>query len=249
MGKIDCIETLKTSSYVLSKTGVLFTKKLCTLDITKIVLNILLDLVINIIIVLNIKNSLEINNVKLTNWMVCLLLPMENYVAKRLTLLVNKKCLISLLDILNSEVFNNHSEKQNRHIQMLNKISRLIFRYFAFTMTVSLTVFCLLPFIVDIKMMIPPPFETKQFEVVYKLLHFLSAFYLAVNTTGLDMFYMTLLGLGNAQLKILEERLLNLLEDSKQIQRLTEVVACDHIDSITERILKDCIILHKMIIE
>lgn len=246
MAKISCLETVKESSYILSKHGLLFTGKITPLDILKIVLNFLFSILIDTLVILNIKNAIRVNNMRLANWMICVLVPMLFYSARTFTLLVNKQCLVSLLKDLNSDIFNGHSEDLNRHVRAIKTISSVMLRYFGTAAAIFILVYSILPFAINIRMMIPPPFNTGRYDILYKLCHLIAIIYLGLNAVCLDIFYITLMGLAIAQLNILQERLIEILPNAKAIQ--SKICPYETLATVASRIVKDCVVQHEMII-
>ncbi|GJQ66198.1 hypothetical protein Trydic_g4257 [Trypoxylus dichotomus] len=119
----------------------------------------------------------------------------------------------------------------------------MISRYFAGMVVIMVLLCGFLPFVADVKLMIPAPFNTGKFDVGYKILHIVIIGYLGVTLVGLDMLYMTLIGLGVAQINILEERLINVSENYKQLSKENEITNL----SFTKRILPECAILYEAI--
>ncbi|GJQ66211.1 hypothetical protein Trydic_g4269 [Trypoxylus dichotomus] len=151
--------------------------------------------------------------------MTCILIPMVNYWAKSFTLMVNKRCFQSILLDLGSNTLNAHSEILNEHIQFIYRTSRLL---------LSLT--------------IPAPFETGKYDIIYKIGHFFATGYLAFNTIGFDILFLTLLSLCVAQLNILEERLSNGLDDAED--------SCEDRNRLgleIHTILREIVILHETV--
>lgn len=245
MAKISCLEPLRVSSNVLSKHGVLFTKNITKLDILKIILNFLYIILLETFVILNIRYGIAVNDMALVNWMICIKIPILYYTAKMLTLLINRRYLLSILRDLNSEVFNGHTEELNRHVQKIRDISNLTLKYFALAVGIFLVVTCILPFVINIRIIMPAPFYTGGYDVFYKIPHLIAFTYFGLNAVSFDIFYMTLIGLAISQLNILQERLINVKENAVNIAANNNQ---ENLTTITTRLLKECFIQHQMII-
>ncbi|GJQ66207.1 hypothetical protein Trydic_g4265 [Trypoxylus dichotomus] len=68
-------------------------------------------------------------------------------------------------------------------------------------------------------MIIPTPFEMGKYDVIYKAMHVVMCVYLGLNSTSFDVLYMTLLGICIAQLYILEEMLMHVYEEAREVRR------------------------------
>lgn len=242
--KVNCVEVLQKPIWVLKITGLWPLRKLNAIVLSKLVFNIVFDVVTLIIVLQNIVVARNTKNLRLLNWMICILLPLTNFFAKTVPLWFNRESLQSILNDLNSYDFNSHSDKLNKHIQKIDKISKLIWRYFGLAMTAFVSAFSILPFIIKIQPMIPAPFKTGNYDVVYKSAHLFATSYLSINSASVDVFYMSLISLCGAQINILEHKLINVLDDAK-----TSSVNCDGnlIGTTVEDILKECIVLHETI--
>lgn len=238
MIKVHCMKTLAAPHWILTKSGLWPVKTLSIVTTLKITFNIIIDAAVYILIVHNIINAVNSNNTKLLNWMTCIVIPITGYIAKSATLLLNKSCFFSIVDDLKSATFNLHSEQSNKHIKFINKISIMMMRYFATAQIVFALIFNILPFVMNIQMMLPPSFNTGRFDVAYKIVHLFAAIYLGFNSTALDILCMVLMALCAAQLNILEERLTNILLDKLQNNNA-------HLK--LDNVLRDCVILHQMI--
>lgn len=241
MAKMNCLEPLRITLYILSKNGFVVTGKITGINVMKIMLNIAFLIITYSMIILNIRKAMTASDTGLANWMLCILVPMVYYAAKGFTLLVKRDRLLSILEDLQSDVFNRHGEILNRHVRRVNTLSRLLLQYFAVAAFIVMIVCCFLPFVVNMRMMVPYPFEAKKFEIPYKLCHMVLIAYFAVNSATFDVFYMGLLGLGISQLNILNERLKD--APNKQFFRTRDA------DIQMKRSLGECVALHKMIIE
>lgn len=249
MKKVKCSDTVKTVISILSKEGLLFGREITKFDIFKAALNLLLSGVINVFIILDIINAVKVNNTKMANWMICVLIPVVGYVTKEFTLMINRKYFFSILQDLSSLNFNSHNDRQNRHIHLIDKTSSLLLKYFLISDSVIIVSFCVLPFAINIRMVVPPPFDTGRFDVLYKLFNLIASTYIGYNMTFLDVLYMTMMGLGIAQLNILKERLTEILEDANNLVVLEKDYNLHETDTIATRILRECVDLHQMIIK
>ncbi|GJQ66210.1 hypothetical protein Trydic_g4268 [Trypoxylus dichotomus] len=114
--------------------------------------------------------------------------------------------------------------------------------YFIVSLTAYILIGSFLPLLVDISLSIPAPFDTGKYDIIYKVAHFFATGYLAFNTLGLDMLFLTLLSICVAQLNILQERLSKVLEDArKECKSNTKLTLEVH------SILRDIVILHETI--
>lgn len=169
---------------------------------------------------------------------------MVNYSAKSWTLLSNKQCFFSILMDLESGIFNKHSEKLNEHIKFIYRVSRIIYRYFVLALFAYLLVGSFLPIIINIGLIIPSPFEDGPFDIYYRMYHFFATAYMAFNTVGFDVLYLTLISLCVAQLDILKERLSNVFQEVKLSYDEDGVGK-----KTPQQILKECVMLHQLINE
>ncbi|KAK9718562.1 hypothetical protein QE152_g23152 [Popillia japonica] len=92
-------------------------------------------------------------------------------------------------------------------------------------------------------LMIPAPFNTGNYDVIYKIAHLLATSYVGLTSASIDVFYMALIAVCRAQLNILQERLMNVTEDAQAICMNNP----ESYEAIIENILKECIILHEAI--
>ncbi|KAK9731034.1 7tm Odorant receptor [Popillia japonica] len=102
---------------------------------------------------------------------------------------------------------------------------------------------CLLPFVIDVKLAIPPPYDMGNFDFFYKVIHFGVMFYLFLNSVICDVLYITILGLCIAQLVILQEKLLDISVETNSAEPHNQ----RRFHSEVEKDLKQIIILHMMI--
>lgn len=244
MGKINCIEPLRKTTRVLSKEGLLTETVIDELPVVRILLHVIFCVYTLTLLVCGLVQAVKTNNRIVLNRLICVFLSAITVFAKEFALLRNRKTFMSLMDDLNSDNFNRHSEQQNRHIQFIYRISQLTLRYYILVASAFLLVSCCLPFILDVEMLIPPPFEVKKFEFLYKLGQVVLIVYLEVNSVSCDVLYMSIMGLCIAQLNILEERLTNIFEDSIEING-TKLV--DEMSLDAEKLLNECVILHEML--
>lgn len=249
MTKVMCLDTLKTVIYILSKEGLLFSEKITKFGILKVAVNFSLAAVLNALAILNIISGIKANNMELVNWMVCVLIPALLCATKAVTFVINRKCFLSILQDLSSLSFNAHNYRLNRHIHLIDRVSTLLLKYFIIADIVIIIAFCILPFAINMRMVVPPPFHTGRFDVLYKLFHLILCSYVGGNMASFDTLYMTLMGLGVAQLNILKERLTDVFEDVNNLAKVTGESILSEINAGALHILKECIILHKIIIK
>lgn len=240
MARMSCINALSRTSWILLIEGLLPTEVLKRRQVLKLILHSLWAAFILNLMFHNIVNGIKANNFMLINRMVYVLMPVMTSFAKSVAVLTNKKCFISLLKDLRSNIFNRHSEKQNEHIQFVDKISKIMLRYFTITMGLFLSVACLLPIITNVRILIPSPYNLGRYEILYKILHFFVILYMGLNAACFDLLYLSLMGLCIAQLNILQE---NLTYPLKSAYTLDSKI----IDGNVEECLRHCVILHEMI--
>ncbi|KAK9730331.1 hypothetical protein QE152_g15297 [Popillia japonica] len=114
--------------------------------------------------------------------------------------------------------------------------------YFTMALTAYMIIGSFLPMFVNISLIIPAPFNFGDYDIIYQFAHFFATGYMAFNTLGLDMLYLTLLSLCVAQLNILGGRLTTVLEDAMQNCNNKEAIVLE-----TSNILREIVILHDRI--
>lgn len=241
MTKIYCAETFEKPKWILLKSGLWPMLKNTFTDTAKLIVNFLFDLSIFVIVIYNIVRAFRATDMKLLNKSTCILIPMINYSAKSWTLFSNKKCFYSILADTESEIFNKHSAKLNEHVQLIYRISKILFRYFALALCAYISVGSFLPIITNIGLIIPSPFEGGRFDILYRIYHFFATLYMSFNTVGYDVLYLTFMSLCVAQLDILKERLENVSQETHLYGTSIDV------KMRTRYILKECAALHEMI--
>lgn len=249
MFKIKCIDTLNVSSKILLGTGILHTRKLTNFDIMKVMFNYLFYVLTFTVCILNIINAIKASNQNHAFWIAGVLIPLTTYISKTIAPLLNRSSLVLALHYLESDIFNGHSEKLNRHIQLIDKLSRFILYYFIMAAVITVTVFAVLPLLIDVQVLLLAPFNTGRFEFVYKLFHLFSISYLGVNSVCLDVFNMTLMALAIAQLNILQERLSCIVEDAKYIHIKVKVSSYSKKNLAMQSVVNECVILYEAINE
>ncbi|GJQ66212.1 hypothetical protein Trydic_g4270 [Trypoxylus dichotomus] len=243
MVRLNCKETYKTSKYILLKTGMWPKVTTTKCELLSFAFTLISDAFLLSFSAFNIINEIRTKNfIKLLNWLTSLLIPAANYTAKGYTLIVNKKCFYEIVNDIENETFNSHSEKLNRHIQLICNISQILLRYFAFALGIYLAVRSFLPIVVDVGMIIPPPFDMGEYDILYRIFHFFATVNICVNTAGFDVLFLTLMAVCVAQLHILEDRLRRLYEDALECSGST-----GNINEIVETTLRECVILHNTI--
>lgn len=241
MTKIRCTEPLELPKWILLTSGLWPVLNVTFAGIVKLLFNFMFDLSIFAIVISNIIRAIRAQDMKLLNKSTCILVPMTNYTAKTLTLFWNRESFYSILAITESELFNKHSEKLNKHIQFIYRISKILVRYFVFAMAAYISVGSFLPIITNIGLIIPSPFQGRKLDVSYRIYHFFATMYLAFNTVGFDILYLTCMSLCGAQLDILKERLENVSQVTYSYEMNTNA------KWRAQYILKECAILHEMI--
>lgn len=242
--KLSCIAVLARPILVLRISGLWPAKELNLVVILKFLFNILIDLATVSVVFHNIEIAVRTKNIRLLNWMTCILLPLTNFYIKTIPLWIHRNYFLSTIYELNSPAFNSHSDEHNKYIQTIEKLSKLILRYFAMAMTIFVSIFSILPFFTNMPVMIPASFNTGEYDVIYKLAHLFATAYFSINSASIDALYLSLIALCTAQLQILERKLINVLEDAEAI---SENFHGKNLNTAAEDILKECIVLHDTI--
>lgn len=246
--RINCFQPLRKPMWLLKVSGLWPLVIVTKLIGLQYLCNFIFDVLILYIVLHNIVNAVLAKNINLLNWMTCVLMPLINYYAKAITLFVNKRCLISILDDITGDMFNHHSQKLNKHIQFIFRISNIMIRYFAVVLTSFISIFGVLPIVTNIRPIIPAPFDLGKYAVLYNIGHLFAVIFMGAISTAFDVFFMSLMALCGAQLDILEERLMNIWVDANEAFEnplLKQQSATVH--DVVQRTLKECIILHETI--
>lgn len=244
MTKISCVEAISKISDSLLLHGLLPTKKIKRYQLLKVILQIVFYFVVLNLIIKNIVNALRKSDMILLNRMVCaMLIPVSMLLAKVIAVFKNKHYFFIILEYLDSNIFNDHNEELNRNIQKIAYIARLILRYYTIVGAAYLSLSTFLPMVMDISLLLPMPYNIGKFNVYYKYIHLLVMVYLTFQSLYFDMLYLSLLGLCVAQVHILQMKLRDIFENSKEKATLYAV----ELNVITEEILKECVILHKLL--
>lgn len=189
------------------------------------------------LLIFNIFNGIKHNKTMFVNRMMCILIPGLCILAKWLGIRINGRHYLSIFENLNSNIFNTQNKILNRHLQLAERICGLLLRYFAITTGVLFLVSCGLPIALKTQPMVPCPIDIGKYQIIYNLLHLPLTVYFAINSPCLDVLLMSLLAICIAELEILKEQLIG-LEDCDSNTRPKE-----------EHTLRECVALHKMIIE
>lgn len=242
MIRVNCMKIFENSQRILSTSGLWLKPTITTSAVLKLILNILFNVTVSTVICQNISKAVKEKNIKVFNRMICVSVGMMTYFSKSLSIMINKKCFYSILFDLESKTFNTHSDTLNRHLWNIYRISKLVRGYFIMALAVYMAIGSLLPFFLNVGYIIPPPFHSAKYDIVYKVAHFLGTGYLAFNTIGLDTLFLSLLSLCVAQLNILEGKLTEVFGDAKHnTKNDTEIKLEVHI------ILQEIVILHERI--
>lgn len=238
---MNCLQVVSKPSWILLKLGLLPSKNKQKMWLLKTISHCLLYTFMLSLLILNILKGIRLNKAMFVNRMISLFIPGLNLLAKFLSIRKNDIYYLSALENLKSDIFNIRNKKTNQHIQLAEKISTLLLRYFAITISAIVFAACVLPIAIKTEPLIPCPIYIGKYVIFYNILHFPFIVYFAINTSCFDVLYMTLLGICIAQLTILEERLVSLENiDVGDINKASRDV---------EEALRECIALHKMIIE
>lgn len=225
MVRISCVKTLENPKWILSKLGLWINSDSTAWERYKFVIGLCFNIALISLVCQNIINSINLKEIKLLNRMTCMLIEGLTYLAKLSTIILNKKCFESILADLDSEEFNTHNQTLNEHIQFIYKISKLLFGYFIITILTYLVFGTFLPMVVNVSPMVPAPFDTGKYDIVYRFILIILCNYMAFSSIGLDTLYLTLLSLCVAQLNILDGQLLEAVNDvavkvkSKEVMR------------------------------
>lgn len=250
MARVMCIDPIIKILHILEKEGLLPRNKFKLTQIVKIIFHIIsfsLILSINIIVIVQaIQKGSAMEFIRATY----IIIPITQLIFKGATILINKQCFALLLDDLRSDIFNSHSIKLNAHIEFVYKVSDLLQKYYTLAIGLFIFVTAILPFIFNIRMMMPPPFDMGRYIFFYKIIHFLMTIYMAIHSISYDVMYMSFMALCIAQLSILQERLMNIFEESGT--KSAEDLSVENNFSrkfifVEQRILKQCIVLHDKI--
>lgn len=244
MSTINCLQPLSASYWLLKTFGLWPVHKLTKIIVLKLILYFLIDMFVTSMAIHNIINAIRSKNIPLFNWMTCILPVFLNWNMKIITLFKNRNVLFSILDDLRSTTFNVHSQELNKHIQRIDRISKLLAKYFEAAVVVFILIFCLMPFVTDIKLALPPSFNLGKYDVLYKMGHLFVTIYLGTSSVAYDILYMSFMTLCVAQLNILQDRLTNIYEDAKDRHR-NDVLK--PVESLLGEILQECVILHETI--
>lgn len=238
---MNCFHVISISRRILLKQGLLPSRNKRKLRILKMMLHCLMYTIALSVLLINIIKGIRQHNPMFVNRMMCIVIPMLNILAKWLAILKNEKYYLSVLVMLKSDIFNTSDNKLSRHILLVEKISRLMSRYFIVTIGALFLVAGVLPIITEIEPLMPCPVDIGQYRILYNILHMPVAFYFAINSIGFDLLLMSLLGICVGELSILEERLVG-LENSNA--RNVNVIS-----SNVQKALNECLVLHQMINE
>lgn len=241
MVKMNCIEPLMRVSNVLLREGLYPKEKLENLQLVKIILHFGFYALILSCVVMNGVDAVKTGNAMALNHATCIFFPTFNLAVKAMVVLRKRKYFLSLMEDLRSDVFNSHSEKLNEYVKFVHRTTELILRYYTIVMSAYVSITSVLPFVTNAKMMIPPPFDMKQYVVIYNILHVFIGAYLALNAASFDVLFMSLLGSCIAQLYILEQRLINMFEESREKCKDQNSMPLASKEAI---IVKECILLY-----
>lgn len=256
MSRITCIDPIIKILNLLRKEGLLPNNKFKLKQILQIIVHALFFTLIMSINITNIVKAIKTNNGMELNRVTCITIPIAQLLLKGLALLMNKKYFFLILDDLKSDTFNSHSVKLNVYIEFVYKLSDLLRKYYILAISLFVLVAAILPFISNMRLMMPAPFYMGKYIFFYKIIHLLMTIYLATNSISLDVMYMSLMALCIAQLNILEEKLINIFEESRkafQSRDIKDTVMEEETGSnikfaiAEQNILKECIIHHEKI--
>lgn len=248
MTRISCPDVITNCTWILKKTGLYPTKVSTHSYILKQLLNFIIHFVTYTVLVSNVVVAIVTRNGTLLNWQASVLMPVTNYYLKAAVLIINRKNVYLILADLNSKEFNLHSKKSNKYIQDSLNMSHMLLKYFALSSAVLLLTFGVSPFLTDGFMLVPASFNTGRYDVYYKILHLFATGYITCNYISIETLYMTLLRLSAAELKILQEKIIYLLEDVEEYCKgPNNLISIDNVDSVIQYFLKECVILHDKI--
>lgn len=241
MTNLNCAKLLTKTNWVLLKEGFLFEKDMGKIQLLKLILHVLYCIFIVILIGSSIGRAISIKDISVLNQLLCMFISAITVFAKEFTLLKHRFCFISIVSDARSDTFNAHNTKLNQHVLFVDRISELTLRYYIFIAIIFLSVTCLSPFVLNMKMMIPPPMDIRDYDYLYKIVHCLVIFYMSINSVTFDVLYISILGLCVAQLGILEERLTEIFKEAIT-KNGTKESYMEHY-----QVLKECVILHETI--
>lgn len=252
MARIMCTDPIVKNLNILGKEGLLPSNNFKLTQILKITFHVIFFSLATAINVANIVNAIENGSDMELNRATCVLIPLTQLIFKGVTILINKEYFFLLLDDLKSDAFNSHSIKLNVHIEFVYKVSDLLQKYYTVAIGSFIFVVAILPFVSNMRLMMPAPFDMGKYMFFYKIIHFFMTVYLATNSISLDVMYMSLIALGIAQLNILHEKLVNVFKDSRTLSENKyvgeDLEESDSKFAVTEQeILKQCIVHHEKI--
>lgn len=246
MPKLQCTVPLKRTTWFLTIEGLIRQNIFDQLAIWSLIMHLILSLSTVILMTSSMVKAFIIRDTIVLNQIICTLVSAFTVIAKIFTIVENKHWFASIIADLKSDAFNNHNEKQNEHVKFVDKITNLILKYYVVVGVMFVLFTCVLPFIWNVRMVVPPVFEMGRLKVFYKVIHFILIAYMVSNSVMLDVSYMSLMGLCIAQLSILEEKLIYVLEEARNRNKSNhKEIVYYHV----EVILKECVILHDMLNE
>lgn len=238
---MNCLKIILKPTRILLIQGLVPSGNKKHVRILKTILHCVVYILLFSLLTLNVIKGIRLNKVMFVNRMICLIIPGLNILAKWLGIRINEGHYVSILGNLMSDIFNTRNEILNRHLQSVERISRLLFRYFAITTGALFLAACVLPILLKTQPLVPCPVDIGQYQIFYNILHFPFTLYFAINSPCLDALFMSLLAICITQLTILQEQLIR-LEDFDACNTNTHSKELDYT-------LRKCVNLHKMIIE
>ncbi|GJQ66202.1 hypothetical protein Trydic_g4261 [Trypoxylus dichotomus] len=245
MVQMNCIEPVLKVTNILKRGGLYPNSTVTKAQLVQLIFHSCYYLLIVISLLMNVMKAVKARNEAELNRMICVVVPMVNLMAKIVTILLNEKYVLSIVEDLTSNTFNRHTEKLNDYIKSVYRISELMWKYYTLVIAAFLLITAVLPIMTNIEtIMIPPPFDFGKYDVIYKIIHLITGIYLGVSSICYDSLFMMLMAICVAQLYILSDRLINIFQDAK-LSWKNEIN--ETVDNREMQIIKECIILHETI--
>ncbi|GJQ66201.1 hypothetical protein Trydic_g4260 [Trypoxylus dichotomus] len=245
MVQMNCIQPVLKVTNILKRGGLYPNSTVTKAQLVQLIFHSCYYLLIVISLLTNVMKAVKASNEVALNRMICLVVPLANLMAKILTILLNEKYVLSIVEDLTSNTFNGHTEKLNDYIKLVYRISELMWKCYTLATIAFLLVTAVLPIMTNIEtIMIPPPFDFGKYDVIYKIIHLITGIYLGASSICYDSLFMMLMAICVAQLYILSDRLINIFQDAKLSWSNENN---ETVDNREMQIIKECIILHETI--
>lgn len=244
MSRTSCLQVISRTSNILLRQGFLPVKHEKQVPVLKLTFHLICYIFFYNLAIKNIINAINTSDIVLLNRVMCTVtLPVTTHITKTLTVIKNRKCFLLLLDDLNSDIFNRHSNEQNKIIQRVDYFAKLLLMYYTTVGILFLSMATFVPMIMDIRMLLPMPYNIENVDIYYKFVHTFITLYFGFNGVMFELLYFSMMGLCAAQLRILQSKLKSILESSLERKKHCST----SIQCIIEETLKECVILQELI--